>query len=410
MKKIITAIGNPILNLKIREESTCKVLTKDIQYQEAIFEIIKKEEKIDYIILSELLPGDLSIIDLIDKIKEYNNFINIIVILIKENIEIEKTLDKYNIKYFFNNKINYQDIINYIKENSNIEKELKQEIENLKDIILKQNNKENYIKKQIKNNLDNAKKNIIKQIKIKQVKQENKEKIEDSKVISLIGPAGVGKSILTINIANYFQEKNKKILILDFDILNQYLHTILGVKRYPENEENSNIVENLIIRINSNVDFLSATQILFQSENKINIPKLKENLKKFKTKYDFILIDTSAECFFEYNKTLIENSTQSIFIAEANILEIQKAFNLLNIYCNNWNIPKQKINIVFNKTNKNIIDEKILKNIFSEYKILGKIRFNEKYNILINKNNKDKIIKKEINKEYEKILEKLVKN
>lgn len=410
MKKIITAIGNPILNLKIREESTCKVLTKDIQYQEAIFEIIKKEEKIDYIILSELLPGDLSIIDLIDKIKEYNNFINIIVILIKENIEIEKILDKYNIKYFFNNKINYQDIINYIKENSNIEKELKQEIENLKDIILKQNNKENYIKKQIKNNLDNAKKNIIKQIKIKQVKQENKEKIEDSKVISLIGPAGVGKSILTINIANYFQEKNKKILILDFDILNQYLHTILGVKRYPENEENSNIVENLIIRINSNVDFLSATQILFQSENKINIPKLKENLKKFKTKYDFILIDTSAECFFEYNKTLIENSTQSIFIAEANILEIQKAFNLLNIYCNNWNIPKQKINIVFNKTNKNIIDEKILKNIFSEYKILGKIRFNEKYNILINKNNKDKIIKKEINKEYEKILEKLVKN
>lgn len=407
MKKIITAIGNPILNLKIREESTCKVLTKDIQYQEAIFEIIKKEEKIDYIILSELLPGDLSIIDLIDKIKEYNNFINIIVILIKENIEIEKILDKYNIKYFFNNKINYQDIINYIKENSNIEKELKQEIENLKDIILKQNNKENYIKKQIKNNLDNAKKNIIKQIKIKQVKQENKEKIEDSKVISLIGPAGVGKSILTINIANYFQEKNKKILILDFDILNQYLHTILGVKRYPENEENSNIVENLIIRINSNVDFLSATQILFQSENKINIPKLKENLKKFKTKYDFILIDTSAECFFEYNKTLIENSTQSIFIAEANILEIQKAFNLLNIYCNNWNIPKQKINIVFNKTNKNIIDEKILKNIFSEYKILGKIRFNEKYNILINKNNKDKIIKKEINKEYEKILEKL---
>lgn len=410
MKKIITAIGNPILNLKIREESTCKVLTKDIQYQEAIFEIIKKEEKIDYIILSELLPGDLSIIDLIDKIKEYNNFINIIVILIKENIEIEKILDKYNIKYFFNNKINYQDIINYIKENSNIEKELKQEIENLKDIILKQNNKENYIKKQIKNNLDNAKKNIIKQIKIKQVKQENKEKIEDSKVISLIGPAGVGKSILTINIANYFQEKNKKILILDFDILNQYLHTILGVKRYPENEENSNIVENLIIRINSNVDFLSATQILFQSENKINIPKLKENLKKFKTKYDFILIDTSAECFFEYNKTLIENSTQSIFIAEANILEIQKAFNLLNIYCNNWNIPKQKINIVFNKTNKNIIDEKILKNIFSEYKILGKIRFNEKYNILINKNNKDKIIKKEINKEYEKILEKLVKS
>ena len=39
---------------------------------------------------------------------------------------------------------------------------------------------------------------------------------------------GVGKSVFTINLAISF--KNKKILIIDLDILNNCLHTILGIK------------------------------------------------------------------------------------------------------------------------------------------------------------------------------------
>ena len=52
MKQIITALGNPLLNDKLREEKNFKILSKDIQYQDGIFEILEKKEKIDFLILN----------------------------------------------------------------------------------------------------------------------------------------------------------------------------------------------------------------------------------------------------------------------------------------------------------------------------------------------------------------------
>ena len=57
MKKIITALGNPLLNDKLSKEKEFKVLTKDIQYQDGIFEVLENNEQIDYIILSGILLG-----------------------------------------------------------------------------------------------------------------------------------------------------------------------------------------------------------------------------------------------------------------------------------------------------------------------------------------------------------------
>lgn len=89
-------------------------------------------------------------------------------------------------------------------------------------------------------------------------------------------------------------------------------------------------------------------------------------------------------------------------------MEIQKSKNILKIYKEEWNIDNNKINILFNKFNKNSIDINILKIIFSEYNIIGKIDISDKYNLIINKNaNK---IDKNIKKEYLKIIEKYLRN
>ena len=58
MKQIITALGNRLLNDKLKEEEEFEILTKDIQYQDGIFEVLEKEEKIDFLILSEILLGE----------------------------------------------------------------------------------------------------------------------------------------------------------------------------------------------------------------------------------------------------------------------------------------------------------------------------------------------------------------
>ena len=46
MKTIITALANPILNQKLKENKKINLLFQDIQYQEAIFEILESEKNI----------------------------------------------------------------------------------------------------------------------------------------------------------------------------------------------------------------------------------------------------------------------------------------------------------------------------------------------------------------------------
>ncbi|MBP3256023.1 MAG: AAA family ATPase [Clostridia bacterium] len=412
MKKIITALGNPLLNNKLLEENNFEILSKDIQYQDGIFEILRKKEEIDYLILSELLPGENELIYLINKIKNVNKKINIIIILENKKEELENILYSKGIKkIYYNNEVEINEIINYLKnEKENENEKLKIEIENLKkiliknNIILEKNNYENIL------NQEKKEKNNIKLVK----KELNKKQI-----ISVAGISGVGKSIITINLANILKNNNKKVLIIDFDILNNSLHTILGVNKYSQKIknklENNNLINNkidikdLIIKINRKVDLISGINLIFENEYKISCEKIKLILEELKINYDYIIIDTSSECFFDYTKNILNYSNKIIFLIESNLLEINKSKKYLELYENNWDIKKEKINILINKYNKNSIDEKIIKNIFQGYKILGKIKLNKKYNILINKNYKTPITKKCINKEYKKISNKIIK-
>lgn len=404
MKKIVTALGNPYLNHQLDKEEEFEIVTKDIQYQDGIFEILEKEEKIDFLIISEILLGENNIETLIEKIKEKNEQIKIIVILKNKQEELENKLYLKGVdKIYHNNEVEIEEISSYIKREKE-NKQIKLELENLKEILIKNN---------IYSEEENEKrKNTVKE-KIKLMKKENK------KVISVVGTGGVGKSIITLNLANILKEKQEKILILDFDILNQSLHTILGVNQYSKKIKNklqkndliqSKLkIKDLIIKINKKVDLISGINLLFDSKYKISSQKIQFILEELKQYYDIIIIDTSSECFFDYTKNILHHSDTLLFLLEANLLEIKKAKNLLAIYQEQWKIKEEKIKIIINKYNENAVDDKIIKNIFSEYKILGKIKLNKKYNTLINKNFEEDIFTKNIKKEYKKITDKIIK-
>ncbi len=386
MKKIITAIGNEILNKKLKKENDFEVIIEDIQYKEGIIEYLEKENNIDILIISELLPGNIELKELIEKIKNINSNIEIIIFLENKNTELENYLYAkgiYNI--FYNNQIEIEEIIKIIN-NKNIE--INNELKEIKQMLLEKQ----------KNKVNNKKIILNKLINIFNKKQ--KYDLKEEKIISVTGTNGVGKSIFTINLANSLSNSKNKILIIDFDILNNSLHTILGIKKYSQKIrnkiKNNNLlkeikIEELIIKINSKIDLVSGINLLFDSKYKISSEKVKNILSKLKEKYEIIIIDTSSECFFDYTKEIIKNSNLNIFILEANLLEIKKAKNLLNIYINNWEIPQESINILFNKYNENSIDSSILKKIFSEFNILGKLSFNPQYNLIINKNNINKL-------------------
>ena len=212
--------------------------------------------------------------------------------------------------------------------------------------------------------------------------------------------------MFSIMLANLLKEKNNKILIIDFDVLNNSLHTILGVKKYPEkikNIINNNIsfkeinIENLIIKINKKIDLISGVNLIFNSKNKISENDFKYYLNNIFEKYNYVIIDTTSECFFEYTKEIINMSDKCFFITEANLSEISKSKRLLEIYSNNWCVDNNKIKIIFNKFNKNSIDINLLKKLYFDYEIIGKIKLKNNYNYFFNKqakliNCKNKII------------------
>ncbi len=383
MKMVITAIGNQRLNTILKNEKNINILTNDISYPEGILETIEKYAKVEYCIISEDLVKN-NTIELIKRIIEKVKNIKIIFIKVSKN-EI-KDLSKIENVIIMENNFLVRDLIKKItNENS----------DNIEVI--------NVLEEKIKKtNFNRLVKNIVK----------NKK---ETKVISILGSGGTGKSITCVNIANSLNKN--KILIIDFDILNNSLSTILGVHQYSQKIEkrlkNNTLINNkidvkdLLIKINKNIDLISGINLIFDTRYQISSIKIKDIFNELKEYYDVIIVDTSCECFFDYTKEIILNSDNSIFLVESNLVEIKKAKNLLEIYSINWNIPKSKIQILINKFNDNSIDENILSNIFYEFKIIGKINFSSEFNNIINKNKKTR--RREIEEQYKKINNKVIK-
>lgn len=139
MKKIITALQNQRVNEKLASNEEIKVMTNDIQYQEGIIEALEINYDIDFVLFSELLPGNMKIEELIEKIKQINENIKIIIILENKKQELENyLLAKGNIFIFYNNEITIEQLIKIIEEKSNQEI-LEQELLEIKKMIHKEN-------------------------------------------------------------------------------------------------------------------------------------------------------------------------------------------------------------------------------------------------------------------------------
>ncbi len=402
--KILTALQDPKTNEILKEKTKHNIIETDIQYQEGILETLEKNNKIDLIIISQLLPGNIGFKDLINKIKIINNNIEIIAILENKNNELKDFLKQKNINsIFYNNEITIDELINVIEEKDKNKKEMEinKEIKLLKEIILENNKKIEQNKKEKKINkilsiLKEEKIKIIKNSKINNIKKfKNKINKTQNKIISVVGIPGVGKSIFISLFSKNI--KHKKILIIDFDIYNKSLDLIFGYNTKVQQEK-------AIIKINNNIDLLSKIEIFFK-ESYIEKNKIKNILDSFSKKYDLIIIDNTSEYSCEHTKEILKKSDSIIFLSDANLIELNKTKKLLEKYINKWKIEKERINVVFNKININSINNKILNNLFSDFNILGKINFSNKYNLIINNNLK--ILNKKINKEYINIIKKM---
>lgn len=431
MKRVITALGTPKVNEKLRKFPELEIIMSDIQYQEGILEALEINNKIDVIILSELLPGKLEIKELVEKIKKINNTLKLIIILENKKEDIENyLLSKGKINIFYNNQIKIEEIVTLIinkKENEELEKEIKQ----LKQIIKNKEENNTYqiteneisqqeikeIEEEIENEYNNK---IIKYNFIKKIK--NKDRNKEAKIVTVSGLSGIGKSIFTVNLAKILKEYKKQILIIDFDIFNKSVSTLFNkTKKKTKKQsmvcEEENVYqvgntqkEKIIQRITSKIDLIQGMDLICENQNRLEEIQLIKKIKELKNKYDLIMIDTSTECFYDFTKIIMRSSEKIIFISEANFLQIKKSQKILDIYINEWKINQQSINLIFNKNKEDSIDFNILKEIFKDFNIIGKIDFIKQYNTLINQSMNTLFIEKNIKKEYWKIGKEILKN
>ena len=357
MIKIITAMNNPKINDELKNEKNIELICKDIFYKEGILEILENEININYIIINSELPGEIKLNNLIEKILEKNEKIKIIILIKKEN--------KNN---FYKIKNDKKDI-----KNNNIEiiKDIKNK--NIIRIFYKNEIKIEQLKKynQIKNNNENN-------------KEPNNKKIKN-KTIIFFGERQVGKSIIILGITKSIEKNNKKILLIELNKKESDLLLILSknknnkknliikkqkIKKYKKthkkylNKNKIKIIQNLIVKINKNIDIISYKKII-----NFNI------IKKLEKKYEYIFIEINSE---KNSKKIINNIDKKILIIRPNILGIKNAKKI---------IEKNKINkykIIINNYNKYSISTEIIEKIFK--KIIGKIKYNQEYDKIINNN------------------------
>lgn len=199
-----------------------------------------------------------------------------------------------------------------------------------------------------------------------------------------------GKSIFLSIFSKYIEKQKKSILIIDTCEENN-INFIFNI----EAKEN-------IQKVSKKISYI-LYKILKTKNNYINLEKIiKENKKEF----DYILVDTNSNINSEFYKNLKIFSDYFIVLIEPNLMELEKSEKFLEVYKYDLKIPNSKIKIVFNKVNKFQIGSEVLKELFSEYEILGCINYSSEYNLFINKHTKYLIEDNEYKKIFEKFLEK----
>jgi MinD-like ATPase involved in chromosome partitioning or flagellar assembly len=384
MKKIITALGNPVLNNELKKFQKYDVLHEDIIYQEAVLDILEIYNP-DVLVLSGLLQGQSDGIEFIDLIRKKNRVARIILITDKINEETKNILISKGIfDIFCDSEIEIGDVLEAIDREEPINKKIE---------IIKEEEREKY-----NNNISKEKIYI--------------SKTQKQEIIAFSGTSGSGKSTILKNLSLVLSNKTtSRILVIDLDTLNGNLDEIYNINKIPQgvdilldeekkcglnyivdliskNRFDSNVFDGLVVKF-QNVDIITGNTSLHYCQNVLNTEYYDKILEYAKEKYDFIFIDTSNNIFLDSTKWAVQKASRLFFVTENNYLCIKKANQLLNIFINLWGVWKNKIQIIINKSNSNGLEIELIQNVLGNIQVIGNIKTD----------------KEKIEEQYENILE-----
>ena len=380
MKRIITAMGNEVLNNELKKYAKYDVLCDDLFCQDILISKLSKTEA-DTIIISGLLQGQWDLEEFISKIKLKSKLARIIIVTDEIDKTTRKILEYHNIlDIFIDSTVEIKDIIDAIDREEAVRKKYEMISENISEYKVENTGIKSEKNKSSKPII--AKENIILE-----------KMVQKQEIIAISGIPGSGKSTIAANLCKVLSQKSDaKILLLDFDTLNGNIDEILQINKVPQNIDmtidddkrsginyavdlimknrfDSNVFDELVINSNG-FDVLTGNTSLHYCQNVLKEEYYDELLKCAKEKYDFIIIDTSSNIFLDSTKWALRESSRIIFITEGNFLSLKKMQQFIEIITRIWGVWKHKIEIVVNKKYKNDIDNEVIFNVTNELKII----------------------------------------
>lgn len=172
---------------------------------------------------------------------------------------------------------------------------------------------------------------------------------KEGKTICVYSPkGGVGKTILSLNLAGVCAKMEYRVLLLDFAVHTGTLGMIVNeeIKKtlYHLTDDMVNNrfkkISDYIYKYNDKIDVLPAPKDPRQG-NKISSRYLSMIIEKVRNQYDTIIIDTES-IMDEINIVTLDSSDLILFVIDNDMFTLKNTRNILNIF-NDCNITNYKV-------------------------------------------------------------------
>ncbi len=366
--KILVALNSKYIKDELEKIYGSDVYEYDIENKEEVIEFLSNTDEEYTVITKDSLCGKINKEMYIKQIRLAKSDVKIIYI-------VERLENKYK-EFLFANEV-----FNIIEGNVVSINSIQEMIDDNSKVVYKSTiqNKKGYLKEPALNYMYNP-------------------KTVPKELIAIYGTSGSGKSFVSSILSKEFARNlNIGVSLLDMDVENPSIdifnsldYNINGLDKIVEDVDKNVEIEKFMDKYmikdskNKKLWYMTNNVNIFDIKNKLSNKYYEKIYDSIKIKSDYTLIDLPASPFLDVVPYTLLCASKIFFVVNPNYVSIRQAVKYLELLNTVWDIPKERIDIIVNKYQKNSLDRLQIKSLLDGYKLVLNIPYLDKIDSYIN--------------------------